>query len=74
MNKTWERLILYADSLGLEFQFHDNANVLEFFSGKEKIGELSQCKPMGWVLDSHYGYRQFSNQPKKLINRIQEIA
>jgi hypothetical protein len=73
MNKTWERLILYADNLGLEFQFKDD-NVLEFFSGNEKIGKLSQCKPMGWVLDSQYGCRQFSNQPKKLINRIQEIA
>ena len=72
MNKTWERLILYADNLGLEFEFREN--VLEFFSGKEKIGELSRCKPMGWVLDSQFGYRQFSNEPKKLISRIREIA
>jgi hypothetical protein len=74
MSKTWERLIIYADSLGLEFEFKCERNTLEFFSRCEKIGTLSKCKPIGWVLDSPCGYRQFSNEPKKLISRIREIA
>ena len=74
MNKTWERLIIYADTLGLEFEFKCETKTLEFFSGCKKIGKLSKCKPVGWVLESHYGYRQFSNEPKKLISRIREIA
>ena len=74
MNKTWEQLILYADNLGLEFQFKCETNTLEFFSGCEKIGSLSKCKPVGWVLDNQYGYRQFSNKPEKLINWIRQIA
>ena len=74
MTKTWEQLIVYADNLGLEFEFKYETNTLEFFSGCKKIGKLSKCKPMGWVLDNLYGYRQFSNQPRKLITRIREIA
>lgn len=71
MNKTWEHLITYADKLGLEFEFRNN--VLTFFSREEKIGELSQCKPAGWILSSQYGSLQ-STQPKKLINRVRDIA
>jgi hypothetical protein len=71
MNKTWEQLIIYADTLGLEFEFRNN--VLTFFSREEKIGELSQCKPAGWILNSQYGSLQ-GNQPKRLINRVRDIA
>lgn len=71
MNKTWEQLIIYADKLGLEFEFRDN--VLRFFSGNEQIGELSQCKPAGWILSSQYGSLQ-GNKPFRLINRVRDIA
>jgi hypothetical protein len=73
MNKTWERLILYADNLGLEFEFTGKS--LKFYSQDDQIGELNQCKPAGWVLKRNdYRYLQFSNQPKKLISLIREIA
>ena len=73
MNKTWERLIVHADNLGLEFEF--TGETLKFSSQDSEIGVLAKCKPMGWVLSRNNNrYLRFSNQPKKLISLIREIA
>jgi hypothetical protein len=72
MNKTWERIIIQADNLGLEFEFRED--YIQFFSGCEEIGILSQCKPHGWVL-ARKGNRLLFNSknPRRLLEAVRDI-